>query len=302
LKENQVHSDPKAQTAWIDLHVHTAYSDGLLTPAEMIIRAKAEGLAAIGIVDHDTIDGIDEAIEEGKCQGIEVVPGVELSSYYNGKDVHIIGYYFNPRCPNLADYLKIFRQERYRRAQKMIQNLEDTGIHLEMAEVEEKARGKCIGRPHLAEVLVDRGYVETIQEAFQRYIGYGSEAYEEKYHIQPEEAIRLITGAKGLAFLAHPGAGISETVITHFVKSGLDGVEVVHPFLYEERRRTLKSIANRLGLLISGGSDCHGGRDGMFYMGKHKVPYAFLEQIKKTHRSRWGDTPFSKNGFPETTC
>jgi predicted metal-dependent phosphoesterase TrpH len=268
----------------------------------LIKRASDEGLRAVGITDHDSIDGIDEAVAEGNRLGVEVVPGVELSSHYNGKDVHILGYYFDPRCPNLAEYLKLFRHERYKRAEKMIQNLNDTGVHLKISEVAEKARGKCIGRPHLAEVLVEKGYVETIQEAFQRYIGYGSEAYEEKYRIPPEEAIRMITGSKGLAFLAHPGMGISETVITNFVKSGLDGIEVVHPFLYETRRRTLKSIADRLGLLVSGGSDCHGGRDGIFYIGKHKVPYAFLERIKETHRSRWGDMPYSKSGFPEANC
>ena len=284
--ENQGLSDP--QTLWVDLHVHTCFSDGLLKPAEMVRRAKTEGLAAIGIVDHDSIDGIEEGTEEGRKAGVEVVPGVELSSQYNGKDVHILGYYFNPQCRNLADYLKMFRDERHKRAVKMIRNLNDSGVKILIEDVEERARGKCIGRPHLAEELLEKGYVETIQEAFHRYIGYGSDAYEEKYKLPPEEAIRLITGAKGLAFLAHPGAGITETVITNFVKSGLDGLEVVHPFLYQERQKLLKSIAQRLGLLMSGGSDCHGGRDGNFYMGRHMVPYAFLEKIKETHRSRWG--------------
>ena len=268
--------------------MHTSFSDGLLKPAEMVQRARTEGLAAIGIVDHDSIDGIEEGTEEGRKAGVEVVPGVELSSQYNGKDVHILGYYFNPQCRNLADYLKMFREERHKRAEKMIRNLNDSGVKILIEDVEERARGKCIGRPHLAEELLEIGYVETIQEAFQRYIGYGSDAYEEKYKLPPEEAIRLITGAKGLAFLAHPGAGISETVIMNFVKSGLDGLEVVHPFLYQERQKLLKSIAQRLGLLMSGGSDCHGGRDGNYYMGRHMVPYAFLEKIKETHRLRWG--------------
>jgi predicted metal-dependent phosphoesterase TrpH len=273
---------------WVDLHVHTSYSDGLLRPAEMVQRARTEGLSAIGIVDHDSIDGIEEAKEEGGRAGVEIVPGVELSSQYNGKDVHILGYYFNPRCRNLADYLKMFREERHKRAEKMIRNLNDSGVKILIEDVEERARGKCIGRPHLAEALMEKGYVETIQEAFQKYIGYGSDAYEEKYKLPPEEAIRLITGAKGLAFLAHPGAGITETVITNFVKFGLDGLEVLHPFLYPERQKLLKSIAQRLGLLMSGGSDCHGGRDGNFFMGRHMVPYTFLEKIKEAHRLRWG--------------
>jgi len=262
-----------------------------MKPAEMVERAKIEGLAAISIVDHDSIDGLGEALEAGRGAGVEVVPGVELSSQYNGKDVHILGYYFNPRCRNLADYLKIFREERHKRAEKMIRNLNNSGVKILIEDVEVRARGKCIGRPHLAEELMHRGYVGTIQEAFQKYIGYGSNAYEEKYRLPPEEAIRLITGARGLAFLAHPGAGIGETVITNFIKSGLDGIEVVHPFLHAERQRLLKSIAHRLGLLMSGGSDCHGGRDGNFYMGRYMVPYAYLEAIRKAHRERWGRTP-----------
>jgi 3',5'-nucleoside bisphosphate phosphatase len=286
LTENQEHSDPSA--LWVDLHVHTCFSDGLLRPAEMVKRAATERLAAVGIVDHDSIDGLDEALEEGGRAGVEVVPGVELSSQYNGKDVHILGYYFNPRCRNLADYLKRFRDERHKRAEKMVRNLNGSGVKILIEDVEERAKGKCIGRPHLAEALMEKGYVETIQEAFQKYIGYGSEAYEEKYRLPPEDAIRLITGAKGLAFLAHPGIGITETVITQFVKSGLDGLEVLHPFLHSERQKLLKSIAERLGLLMSGGSDCHGGRVGNFFMGRHMVPYAYLERIKEAQRSRWG--------------
>jgi len=261
-----------------------------MKPSEMVERARTEKLAAIGIVDHDSIDGLGEALEAGQKAGVEVVPGVELSSQYNGKDVHILGYYFNSRCRNLADYLKMFREERHKRAEKMIRNLNDSGVKILIEDVEGRARGKCIGRPHLAEELMHKGYVGTIQEAFQKYIGYGSDAYEEKYKLPPEEAIRLITGAKGLAFLAHPGAGISETVIANFVKSGLDGIEVVHPFLHAERQKLLKSIAQRLGLLMSGGSDCHGGRDGNFFMGRHMVPYAFLEAIQQAHRERWGKT------------
>jgi predicted metal-dependent phosphoesterase TrpH len=292
-----------ASSTWADLHVHTVYSDGLLTPSEMIQRAKAHGLLALGIADHDTIDGLDEAGPEAEGLGIEIVPAVELSSQFNGKDVHIIGYYFDAECPKLAEYLHLFRHERHKRAQRMIVNLNGAGVRIDISEVEEKAKGHCIGRPHLAEVLMEKGYCETIQEAFQRYIGYGSEAYEEKYKIQPEEAIRLITEAKGLAFLAHPGSHLSEAMILDFIKAGLDGIEVVHPFLSTERRRSLRSIADRYGLLVSGGSDCHGGRDGVVTMGKHKVPYAYLQRIREVHRSRWDGAPMErKSGIPRRTC
>ncbi len=295
MDEKQEHSGENGA----DLHVHTVYSDGLLSPSEMVERARDGGLAALGVTDHDTVDGIAEALRSGAGAGIEVVPGVELSSQYNGKDVHIIGYYIDPSCGELMDYLKLFRDERFKRAEKMIRTLNSRGVDIHIDEVEAKSRGRCIGRPHIAEVLMDRGYVETIQSAFNKYIGYGAEAYEDKYKLHPDEAIRLISESKGLSFLAHPGAAISETVITNFVKSGLDGVEVVHPFLPPYRRKQLHGLAIKMGLLMSGGSDCHGGRDGQFLVGRHQVPYAYLTRIREAYRLRYGAVPGDGAGFQE---
>ena len=275
------------EEAWVDLHVHTNFSDGLLTPTQVVVKAAEVGLKAVGIVDHDTIDGISEAVDAGNQCGIEIVPGVELSSQYEGKDVHILGYYFDPEHPRLMDYLERFRQGRYRRAAKMIQNLNQLGVRLTMDEVERRARGNCIGRPHLAEVLMEKGYVETFQEAFQRYIGYRSKAYEEKYKIDPEEAIALISEAGGLSFLAHPGHLISDKQVLHFVKAGLDGIEIVHPKLNSERTQHLQGFVRDHGLMVCGGSDCHGGRDGYLAIGVHNVPYAIVEEMKQALRSRW---------------
>jgi predicted metal-dependent phosphoesterase TrpH len=273
--------------AWVDLHVHTNFSDGLLTPTQMVQRAKEIGLKALGIVDHDTIDGLTEAVEAGSRCDVEIVPGVELSSQYKGRDIHIIGYYFDPEHPRFVEYLELFRKERYRRATKMIQNLNRLGVHMTMDEVEVRVRGGSIGRPHLAEVLMEKGYVETFQEAFQRYIGYGSEAYEEKYKIHPEDAIALISEAKGLSFIAHPGLGITDEILVRFIKSGLDGIEVIHPKLSERRTQHLQEIARKYDVLISGGSDCHGGRNGFVEMGKYTVPYRILEKMKSILRARW---------------
>jgi predicted metal-dependent phosphoesterase TrpH len=277
--------------AWVDLHLHTNFSDGLLTPTQVVMKAKEAALKAVGIADHDTIDGISEAMEAGSRWGIEVVPGVELSSQHDGRDLHILGYYFDPDHPRLMEYLGRFQQERYRRAAKMIRNLNLLGVRLTMDEVEERARGVSIGRPHLAEVLMEKGYVETFQEAFQRYIGYGSKAYEEKYKMRPEEAIRLLSESKGLSFLAHPGYMISDAVILHLIKAGLDGIEIVHPKLNENRTQYLQQLARNHGLLVCGGSDCHGGRDGQYYIGRYSVPYAILEEMKSVLRMRWEDNP-----------
>ena len=275
------------EEAWVDLHIHTNFSDGLLTPTQVVGKAMEAGLKAIGITDHDTIDGIEEAVEAGGRLDVEIVPGVELSSQYNGRDLHILGYYFDPNHPRLMEYLEKFRHERYRRASKMIQNLNRLGVNLTMEEVAKRSRGRNIGRPHLAEVLMEKGYVETFQEAFHRYIGYHSQAYEQKYNIGPEEAIALINEAGGLSFLAHPSVHISERDIVHFIKSGLDGLEIVHPNLYQDRLPGLNAIVQEHHLLVSGGSDCHGGRDGHINIGKYNVPYAILEDMKDALRQRW---------------
>lgn len=274
--------------AWIDLHLHSDCSDGLLCPSDVVQKAKEIGLCAISIVDHDTIVGIPKAIEEGRKLGIEVITGVELSSQYQGKDIHILGYLFDVGHSRMLKYLERFRKERYRRAVKMIQNLENNGIHMSISEVLQKTNNGSIGRPHLAEILMEKGYVETFQEAFDRYIGYGSKAYEEKYKIKPEDAIALISEAGGLSFLAHPGYHITDEIIRRLIKAGLDGIEVVHPNLMENRSLHLQQIAREYDLLISGGSDCHGGRNGTFLIGRYNLPYVILEQIKNVHQTRWG--------------
>ena len=272
---------------WVDLHVHTNFSDGLLTPTQVVTQAKEQRLSAVGIVDHDTIDGIAEAVEAGNACGVEIVPGVELSSQHEGREIHIIAYYFDPNHPRFKEYLEKFRQERFKRAAKMIENLNHIGIRLTVEEVAERSRGRNIGRPHLAEVLMEKGYVETFQEAFQRYIGYGSKAYEEKFRIKPEEAIRLIADARGLSFLAHPGYMITEDMIHHLIKAGLDGIEIMHPHLSESRSRQLRQIASEQGLLMSGGSDCHGGREGFVAIGHQPVPYTLLENMRHALLIRW---------------
>ncbi len=285
-----------ANEAWVDLHIHTNFSDGLLTPAQAVEYASKVDLKAIGITDHDTIDGIPEAFEAGKRFGIEIVPGVELSSKYEDRDIHILGYYFDPENSRLQHYLECFRKERYRRAVKMVQNLNKLGVRMTIEEVEKRATTGNIGRPHLAEVLMEKGYVETFQEAFYRYIGYGSKAYEEKYKITPQEAIVLISEARGISLLAHPGYGISNEFIYNLVKSGLDGIEIVHPKLDDSRTQHLQKIAREYGILVAGGSDCHGGRNGTIDIGKYKIPYAMLEEMKSIFRMRWHTESERKDG------
>jgi predicted metal-dependent phosphoesterase TrpH len=266
---------------WADLHLHTHYSDGLLSPEEVVRMGSDAGLTALAICDHDTVDGLNEAALAGEKFNVEVVPGVELSTQFKGRDLHILGYYFDQDNPELISYLERFREERYKRASKMVGNLNQQGVKIGMDDVEEKSKGKSIGRPHIAEVLMEKGYVETFQEAFHRFIGYGARSYVEKYKLKPDQAIALIDGARGISVLAHPGPIITDEMIIQLIKSGLDGIEVIHPNLDQKRTRYLMEMAQHYDLLITGGSDCHGGRSGDICIGKYNVPIRLLEGMKE---------------------
>lgn len=275
--------DAKSKDEWVDMHVHTTYSDGLLTPTQVVTKAKEAGLKAVGIVDHDTLEGVEEAYLAGKRLGVEIVPGIELSSQCEGKDIHIIGFYCDPTHPKIVEYIKKFLQRRYERAQKMVQLLKKMGINITMKDVESTAKGKCIGRPHIAAVLLEKGYVYSFQEAFIKYIGYHSKAYVEKYKISPEAAIALIAEAKGLSFIAHPPKNLSIEKLFDFTKAGLDGIEIIHPRLSDKETRRMQEFANNYDLLISGGSDCHGRYEDNISIGKFRIPYSVLVKIKKSH-------------------
>ncbi len=269
---------------WVDMHVHTTESDGMLTPTQVVMKAKQAGLKAIGIVDHDTFDGLKEAYKAGKQQGVEIVPGIELSSQWNGKDIHIIGYYCYASHPKIVDYIEKFLRKRYNRAKKMVQILNSMDINIAMQEVVAEAKGTCIGRPHIAAVLLEKGYVYSFQEAFIKFIGYHSKAYVEKYKISPKSAIALISEVGGLSFIAHPSKNISIDNLFDLVKCGLDGIEIIHPRLDDRDTRRLQEFANNYDLLISGGSDCHGRYEDNVLIGKFRIPYSVLEKIKKYHR------------------
>lgn len=271
---------------WVDMHVHTYFSDGLLSPTQVVISAKEAGLKGVGITDHDTLDGIEEAQHAGKRWGIEIIPGIELSSQYNNMDIHILGYYCDYTNPKFVDYIKKFQIERYNRAEKMVKKLNQQGINITIEDVENEARGKSIGRPHLAAALLEKGYVNSYQEAFHRFIGYRSKAYVEKFKIEPEAAIRLISEVNGASFLAHPSLGLNVNTIFKFIKAGLDGIEIIHPKISDKQTRRLQDLVNNYNLLVCGGSDCHGGQGGKISIGKYRIPYAVFKEIKTHYHSK----------------
>lgn len=242
-----------------DLHTHTNYSDGIWSPAELIRKAKEQSVDILSITDHDNIRGVKEAAEIGRDLGIEIIPGVEISSEIGNREIHILGYFFDPDNIELERYLNFFREERIKRAGRIINKLRNIGFDINLDEVLDKAKNSSVGRPHIAQVMLEKGFIKSFFEAFNKYIGNGSPAFEKKVHLSPQSAFRIITDAGGLSFLAHPG-NISENLLKEIIDLGVDGIEVVHPSHSKLQEKFYKGIVNSYFLLECGGSDYHGGR------------------------------------------
>jgi predicted metal-dependent phosphoesterase TrpH len=265
-----------------DLHTHTTYSDGFLAPSELIQRARTLGLEILGITDHDTVNGIEDSIEIGKALGVEIVPGVELSSAIDDREIHIVGYFVDYRNKDLLEHLTFSRVERLKRAERIVEKLNSINVPLKLDVVLEKAGPGAVGRPHIANALLDEGLTASYVEAFSKYIGYGGPAYETKYSLSPEGTIALIACSRGLSFLAHPGKYTTDIVLHRLIKSGLDGIEVVHPSHTPEKIQHYHNIVSQYFLLESGGSDFHGGkRDDDEAFGSYNVPTAWVQEMKK---------------------
>ena len=272
---------------YVDLHVHTKCSDGTFSPKDAVDYAKKAGLAAISITDHDTVDAIPAAMEEGKIQGVEIIPGVELSCEVENQqrsEMHILGYYMEWEDPMFRDFLKIFRKARHDRAEKILKKLESIGISLKEGVLERIAGEGSIGRLHFAKAIVESGFAKSVQEVFQKYLSADKPAYVPKYKLSPEDGIKLIKDAGGIAVLAHPYYMhySNRELITDLITAGLGGIEVWHSRHSPSAIKTFKQIANDLHLIATGGSDCHGpyGQESAL-MGHIKVSYSVVEALKK---------------------
>ena len=239
-------------TGKVDLHMHTTYSDGFYTPAEILNKAKENGFDAISITDHDSISGIEEATKIGKDIGIEVISGVEISSEHNGKEVHILGYFIDPGDQEFKKYLNFFREERIKRAERIVKKLNSIGLNLTFDDILVISKSSTIGRPHIARAMAEKGLVSSYHEAFNKYIGNGCPAYEKKVHISPESVYKIITDAGGLSFIAHPGY-MPEEILKELIESGVDGIEVYHPSHSAQKNKFYKGIVSEYYLLESGG-------------------------------------------------
>jgi 3',5'-nucleoside bisphosphate phosphatase len=265
-----------------DLHLHTAFSDGVHTPREIVDKARALGISTISITDHDNVGAFDEAFEYGASVGVEVIAGLELSAAMGEKDVHILAYFIDHKNQNLLDYLTFFRYERLKRAERIVEKLNKINIPIKFESVQEQAGVGSLGRPHIASVMMEGGFIGSYREAFSKYIGVGGPAYEKKFQLSPEEAIRLIADSGGLSFLAHPGKYTSEVEVALLIKAGLDGIEVVHPSHDAARQEHYRGVVSQYFLLESGGSDFHGGRkNDETTFGSFWVPIQVVNAMKK---------------------
>jgi 3',5'-nucleoside bisphosphate phosphatase len=273
--------------AGIDLHTHTNYSDGTFEPRESIELARERGLETIAVTDHDTTRGLAEAFAAGAELGVEVVPGVEFSTIYNGEGVHVLCYYMDADHPDLAAELQRLQDDRFQRGERMVERLQELGYPISFERVREIAKGGNIVRPHVAQALVEAGVVETAKEAFtEELIGSGGRAYVEKHALHPVDALELIHRARGVCVLAHPGTfrettPVPVTLIDELCAGGLDGIEALHPEHVPEVETRYVEMAERLGLFYTGSSDCHGTRYDPVRMGSRTTPPEQFDRLKE---------------------
>jgi len=275
--------------AWVDLHLHTTASDGVLSPSGIVRYAAGKGLEAIAITDHDTIDGNQEALDEGKKAGLEVIPGVEISARFDLGSMHILGFFIDIGNRALKERLSLLQETRAKRNPKMVQKLRELGVEISYDEVLRASGGGQVGRPHFACVLLEKGYVRTMQEAFDRYLGRGAPAYVDKFRFNPAEAMDLIRKARGIPVLAHPFTlhlppHQLSALLHELTQWGLMGIEVYYPEHTGDQVSFYKGLAESHGLLVTGGSDYHGIEGGNVEIGmgpgNMRLSYSMVEAMR----------------------
>jgi 3',5'-nucleoside bisphosphate phosphatase len=250
----------------IDLHAHTTRSDGTFTPAELVQLALSRGLSVLGVTDHDTTDGLEEAEKAAAGSSLEIVPGVELSAMYEGSSVHVLCYWMDRSDPALEAELERLRLDRFRRGERMVEKLQELGYPVSFDRVREIAAGGNVVRPHVAQALVEAGVVATEEDAFtEELIADGGRADVPKHALHPLAALDLIRGAGGVCVLAHPGMWaeqlyVPDDLIRAMAERGMAGLEADHPDHTPEQRARYRAFAAELGIVATGSSDCHGLR------------------------------------------
>lgn len=274
----------------IDLHVHSTYSDGSLSPQELVTLAKEKNLAAFALTDHDTTEGIDSALSSAQNSALEIIPGIELSTKYGESEIHILGLYIDHHNESFQTFLTQFQESRIQRNQSMCKKLNAYGVMIDYDELANEYADSVITRAHFARYLLKKGYVKSHAEAFDRYVGDHAPCYIPRSKIAPEEGISLIQKCGGFAVLAHPilyhmSDERLDALVARLKDAGIGGIEAVYSTYHEREERKIRALAQKYDLLLSGGSDFHGkAKPGLELgngYGKLFVPYAFLEKIKE---------------------
>ena len=272
----------------VDLHTHSKASDGSMSPAELVGHAADRGLSAIAITDHDTIDGVSEAVEEGIRRGIEVIPGLEISVDFE-PEMHILGYFFNNGCHAIEPALEELHRKRQERNPKIIRKLREMGFDITLEEAVKLAGGKVVGRPHIAAAMVQRGYVSNAREAFDNYLASGKPAFFKKDKLTPQQGIEMILRADGVPVLAHPVLlGMEnrrlDQLLGKLAAAGLKGAEAIYVENSEEQTEFLIEMCRKHHLIVTGGSDFHGEFKPDIEIGTGKgnlrIPYQAVEELK----------------------
>lgn len=250
-------------TKYYDLHLHTTYSDGTFSVKELLERAKKNGMSGISITDHDTMDGIEEGIEESKKIGVDFIPGIEFSCSLEGLEIHILGYFLDIHCEKLKIKLEKLKEARDERNIKIVKKLNDRGLKITLEDIKKEAVGNIVSRAHICNAMMNKGYVYSKGEAFKQYLGRTGSAYVEKRDSNPIEIIKLIKECGGISSLAHPificeSREKIEKLLEKLIDAGLDGIETNYSSYTSKEKKYFSKLADKYNLLKTGGSDFHG--------------------------------------------
>jgi predicted metal-dependent phosphoesterase TrpH len=257
-----------------DFHLHSTFSDGILTPTNLVKLAAEQGVTIMSLTDHDSTEGISEARAACKNHGITLVPGCEVSTDIENDEVHVLGHFLDPDDPRLQEFLLTNREGRFDRGRRMVKRLNDIGLSISWERVQEIAGDAAIGRPHIAQALLEQGHVTTVAEAFERYIGRNGPAYAERIRLTPRQAVEFVVNVGGIATFAHPQFTTSaEEILPDLVAAGLSGIEVYYKDLDEEQVEKFAALARQYDLIAMGGTDYHGlNNPGERLPGRQVVP------------------------------
>ena len=262
-----------------DLHLHTQFSDGTFSPAELVAHAVQQGLSAIALTDHDTVEGCAATARECEAAGIEFIAGTELTAEFADTEVHLLGYFLDTLNPRLLAEITKFQAVRQQRIHEMVARINELGVPLHVEDVFALANCKSPGRPHVARALAKAGLVKNLDDAFERFLKKGRVAWVPKARMSALESIQLIHQAGGLAVMAHPGLNRTDEIIPGLVEAGLDGIECFHTKHSTVMSERYLEIADQHHLLVTGGSDCHGYSKAKPLIGTVRLPYEHVERL-----------------------